>query len=79
MRSVPWWVLFSSVCAPILLIGGWSVSAQLHGPGYDPASATISVLAADGAGGPPPHVRRTVFSTQQGLGARDRRGKPGRG
>ncbi|MER6237271.1 DUF998 domain-containing protein [Streptomyces clavifer] len=51
MRSVPWWVLFSSVCAPILLIGGWSVSAQLHGPGYDPASATISVLAADGAGG----------------------------
>ncbi|MFJ6850733.1 DUF998 domain-containing protein [Streptomyces sp. NPDC091271] len=51
MRSVSWWVLFSSVCAPILLVGGWAVSAELQGPGYDPASATISVLAADGAAG----------------------------
>ncbi|MEV3928905.1 MULTISPECIES: DUF998 domain-containing protein [unclassified Streptomyces] len=51
MRSVPWWVLFSSVSAPILLVGGWAVSAELQGPGYDPASATISILAADGAGG----------------------------
>ncbi|TPM79749.1 DUF998 domain-containing protein [Mesorhizobium sp. B2-3-3] len=51
MRSVPWWVLFSSVCAPILLVGGWAVSAHLQGPGYDPASATISILASDGAAG----------------------------
>ncbi|MFE7749644.1 DUF998 domain-containing protein [Streptomyces sp. NPDC057428] len=51
MRSVPWWVLFSSVCAPVLLVGGWSVSAELHGPGYDPATTTISILAAAGAGG----------------------------
>ncbi|MEU0132031.1 MULTISPECIES: DUF998 domain-containing protein [unclassified Streptomyces] len=51
MRSVPWWVLFSSVCAPLLLVGGWSVSAELQGPGYDPASGTISALAADGADG----------------------------
>ncbi|MEU9064990.1 DUF998 domain-containing protein [Streptomyces sp. NPDC048430] len=51
MRSVSWWVLFSSVCAPILLVGGWVVSAVLQGPGYDPASATISILAADGAAG----------------------------
>ncbi|MGW4229895.1 DUF998 domain-containing protein [Streptomyces sp. NPDC004980] len=51
MRSVPWWVLCSSVCAPILLVGGWSVSAELQGPGYDAASATISILAADGAAG----------------------------
>ncbi|MFB4426508.1 DUF998 domain-containing protein [Streptomyces sp. QL37] len=51
MRSVSWWVLFSSVCAPILLVGGWAVSAELQGPGYDPATATISILAADGAAG----------------------------
>ncbi|MFJ4839691.1 DUF998 domain-containing protein [Streptomyces sp. NPDC088746] len=51
MRSVSWWVLFSSGCAPILLVGGWAVSAELQGPGYDPASATISILAADGAAG----------------------------
>ncbi|MFJ8865124.1 DUF998 domain-containing protein [Streptomyces sp. NPDC102473] len=51
MRSVPWWVLFSSVSAPILLVGGWAVSAELQGPAYDPASTTISVLAADGAAG----------------------------
>ncbi|CAM5646598.1 DUF998 domain-containing protein [Streptomyces atroolivaceus] len=51
MRSVPWWVLFSSASAPVLLVGGWAISAELQGPGYDPASATISTLASDGAGG----------------------------
>ncbi len=51
MRSVPWWVLFSSLCAPVLLVGGWSVSAELQGPDYDQATTTISVLASDGAGG----------------------------
>ncbi|MFH9616382.1 DUF998 domain-containing protein [Streptomyces pratensis] len=51
MRSVPWWVLLSSVSAPILLVGGWAISAELQGPDYDPASATISILASDGAGG----------------------------
>lgn len=51
MRSVPRWILLSSVCAPILLVGGWAISAVLHGPGYDPASATISLLASNGAGG----------------------------
>ncbi|GGY89861.1 DUF998 domain-containing protein [Streptomyces nitrosporeus] len=51
MRPVPWWILLSSVSAPVLLVGGWAVSAVLQGPGYDPASATISTLAADGAAG----------------------------
>ncbi|MER5551736.1 DUF998 domain-containing protein [Streptomyces sp. NPDC002793] len=51
MCSVPRWVLFSSLSAPILLVGGWAVSGELQGPGYDPGSATISVLAADGADG----------------------------
>ncbi|MFE2023177.1 DUF998 domain-containing protein [Streptomyces sp. NPDC059499] len=48
-RSVPWWVLFSSVCAPVLLVAGWAISAVLQGPEYDPASRTISTLAARGA------------------------------
>ncbi|MFJ8923072.1 Protein of unknown function (DUF998) [Streptomyces sp. LamerLS-316] len=51
MRSVSWWVLCSSLCAPILLVGGWAVSEQLQGPGYDSATTTISVLAANGAAG----------------------------
>ncbi|MGW8886363.1 DUF998 domain-containing protein [Streptomyces sp. NPDC055749] len=51
MRSVPWWVLLSSVSAPILLVGGWSISAALQGASYDHASKTISVLASNGARG----------------------------
>ncbi|WP_326696187.1 DUF998 domain-containing protein [Streptomyces sp. NBC_01754] len=51
MRSVPWWILLSSACAPVFLVVGWTVSEVLQGPGYDPAAATISLLAADGAHG----------------------------
>ncbi|MGP3983746.1 DUF998 domain-containing protein [Streptomyces sp. KR80] len=51
MRLVPWWVFLSSGCAPLLLVGGWTIAALLHGPGYDPATQTISLLAADGASG----------------------------
>ncbi len=48
---VPAWSLVSSACAPVLLIVGWTVAAELEGPGYDPAQQTISVLAAYGAPG----------------------------
>nr|WP_240979768.1 DUF998 domain-containing protein [Streptomyces sp. HNM0574] len=41
----------SSGCAPVLLVGGWTVATVLHGPGYDPATDTISLLASDGAAG----------------------------
>jgi hypothetical protein len=51
VRLVPWWVLLSSGCAPVLLVGGWTIAALLQGPGYDPVTQTISVLAADGASG----------------------------
>jgi hypothetical protein len=51
MPLVPGWVLFSSGCAPVLLIGGWTIAASLEGPAYDPAAQTISVLAAYGAAG----------------------------
>ncbi|MDF3142032.1 MULTISPECIES: DUF998 domain-containing protein [unclassified Streptomyces] len=51
MQSVPRWALLSSGCAPVVLIGGWTVAALLEGPAYDPATQTISVLAAHGAAG----------------------------
>ncbi|WP_328682823.1 DUF998 domain-containing protein [Streptomyces sp. NBC_00322] len=51
MRLVPRWALLSSGCAPVLLIGGWTLAALLEGPAYDPATQTISVLAAYGAAG----------------------------
>ncbi|MEV4681643.1 DUF998 domain-containing protein [Streptomyces kurssanovii] len=51
MRRVPRWALISSGCAPLVLVGGWTVAALLQGPAYDPATQTISVLAAYGAEG----------------------------
>lgn len=34
-----------------MLIGGWVIAALLEGPAYDPATQTISTLAASGAAG----------------------------
>jgi hypothetical membrane protein len=49
MRPVPWWAVLSSSCAPVFLIGGWTLAASRQPPGYDPAVGTISALAARGA------------------------------
>ncbi|AQS71481.1 DUF998 domain-containing protein [Streptomyces pactum] len=51
MQFVPKWVLFSSGCAPVLLIGGWTGAALFEGRAYDPATQTISTLGAYGASG----------------------------
>ncbi|MFJ8531836.1 DUF998 domain-containing protein [Streptomyces sp. NPDC093591] len=51
MQPVPRWALLSSGCAPVVLIAGWTIAALLEGPAYDPATQTISVLAAYGAAG----------------------------
>ncbi|MEU3255119.1 DUF998 domain-containing protein [Streptomyces sp. NPDC006997] len=51
MPFVPRWTLLSSGCAPLLLTAGWAVAGRLEGPGYDPVSQTISVLAAYGSAG----------------------------
>ncbi|MET8568890.1 DUF998 domain-containing protein [Streptomyces sp. NPDC004783] len=51
MRTVPRWVLVTSGSAPVLLTGGWAISAVLTGPAYDPSTQTISVLGAYGASG----------------------------
>lgn len=41
--------MLSSVCAPVLLIGGWQLAASRQPGGFDPVSHTISALAARGA------------------------------
>ncbi|MFC5911129.1 DUF998 domain-containing protein [Streptacidiphilus monticola] len=51
MRLVSWWALISSACAPVVLVGGWTVAERLYGPGYDWWTDTISTLASDGAAG----------------------------
>ena len=48
MRDVPWWGVLSSVAAPVLLVGGWTVAASLQ-PRFDPVADTVSALAAQGA------------------------------
>ncbi|MEU0098635.1 DUF998 domain-containing protein [Streptomyces sp. NPDC006267] len=49
MRSAPWWALVSSGCAPVLLVGSWTIAQLRQGPAYDPARETLSVLASYGA------------------------------
>jgi hypothetical membrane protein len=44
--GVPWWARASSLIAPVLLIGGWTVAASLQAGGFDPRVRTISELAA---------------------------------
>lgn len=43
---VPVWGVVSSVAAPVLLIGGWTLAAGLQRDGFDPITETISALAA---------------------------------
>lgn len=52
MRPVPpvppvqWWGLVSSMAAPVLLIGGWTVAASVQPVPFDDVVRTISDLAA---------------------------------
>jgi hypothetical membrane protein len=43
------WVIVSSIIAPVVLIGGWSVAATRQPSTYDSVRDTISALAARGA------------------------------
>jgi hypothetical protein len=49
VRDVPWWGLFSSVAAPVLMVGGWTVATSLQPRPVDPVAETVSALAAVGA------------------------------
>ena len=46
MRRVPWRALVSSLAAPVLLIGGWTVAAAAQPARFDAVVRTISELAA---------------------------------
>ena len=46
MRRVPWWGVLSSVAAPVLLIGGWTLAAVIQPVPFDAVVRTISDLAA---------------------------------
>ena len=46
VRRVPWWGLVSSIAAPLLLIGGWTVAAAVQPTHFDAFMRTISELAA---------------------------------
>lgn len=43
---MPWWGLVSSLAAPLLLIGGWTVAAAVQPMPFDSVVRTISDLAA---------------------------------
>jgi hypothetical membrane protein len=46
---VPRWALGPAIAAPLALIGGWTLAADLQPAGYNPVHQTISRLAAHGA------------------------------
>jgi hypothetical protein len=46
VQDVPWWGVASSAAAPVLLVGGWTVAAELQPPSFDPVSDTVSELMA---------------------------------
>jgi hypothetical membrane protein len=54
----------SAGAAPVLLIGGWTIAAELQPPGYNAVRDTISALAAHGA-----TDRWVMTSALAGLGA----------
>lgn len=47
--DVPWWGVLSATAAPVLLVGGWTVSAALQPGSFNQVAGTISALAAHGA------------------------------
>jgi len=48
-RAVRTWVLVSAAAAPVALIGGWTLAQARQSGRFDPATGTISALAAHGA------------------------------
>jgi hypothetical protein len=49
VRGVPWWGVFSSAAAPVLMASGWTAAAGLQPRSFDPVARTVSALAAPGA------------------------------
>lgn len=49
VRNVSLFAVFSSWCAPVVLVAGWALAGVVEGAGYDPVRQTISVLGSYGA------------------------------
>jgi hypothetical membrane protein len=49
VRGVPWWGVLSAAVTPVLLIGGWTVAAQLQPQPFDPVRQSVSALAGKDA------------------------------
>jgi hypothetical protein len=47
--GVPWWGVFCSAVAPVLLVAGWTVAAGLQPRPFDAVTGTVSALAEPGA------------------------------
>jgi len=47
-QAVPWWGVLSSILAPIILISGWTVAADLQPHPFDAVQRSISALGAEG-------------------------------
>jgi hypothetical membrane protein len=48
VKAVPWWGVISSVLAPLVLITGWTVAADLQPHPFDAVQRSISALGAEG-------------------------------
>ena len=48
-RDIPWWGTASAAAAPLLLVGGMMIAAELQPPGFAVFSGTVSSLAGQGA------------------------------
>jgi hypothetical membrane protein len=48
MVRVPWWGIASSGLAPVILVAGWTIAADLQPTPFDAVTRSISTLAAQG-------------------------------
>jgi len=48
VSPVPWWGVASSVLAPVILVSGWTVAADLQPHPFDAVRRSISALGAEG-------------------------------
>lgn len=46
---MPWWGVVSSAAAPVLLVAGWTIAADLQPQPFDPIRQSVSSLAGAGA------------------------------
>lgn len=49
MKLISWWAVAAAAAAPVLLVGGFSLSTTIQPASYNPVRDTISELAGQGA------------------------------